>query len=224
MFENILLKVHFVAENIRENIVDRHREKEYIESYIEDLKTDSSSLSEAITTIQQYTTMIDSLMYLLNNPGVNLSGNDLYYYARFVTKVNFFKSNDRTIAQLKNSGDFRLIKNQQASDSIMSYQQQLENLETNKEIEQKETAFLYPYISRLFDPDVFESMVDNYGNINKPVNNPSLRNVDQKEIKEFMFYLHQKKTSYIYAIDFLVGLHTKAVNLITLLQKEYQLK
>src|SRR6185312_16528650 len=43
----------FVAENIRENTVDRHREKEYIESYIEDLKTDSSSLSEAITSIQR---------------------------------------------------------------------------------------------------------------------------------------------------------------------------
>jgi hypothetical protein len=50
----------FVAENIRENIVDRHREKEYIESFIEDLKTDSSSLSEAITTIQRNKTMIDS--------------------------------------------------------------------------------------------------------------------------------------------------------------------
>lgn len=214
----------FVAENIRENIVDRHREKEYIESFIEDLKTDSSSLSEAITTIQRNKTMIDSLMYLLINPGVHLSGNDLYYYARFVTKVNFFKSNDRTIAQLKNSGGLRLIRNQQASDSIMSYQQLLESLGANKEIEQKETAFLYPYLSRLFDPDVFESMVDNYGNINRPMNNPSLRSVNQEQIKEFMFYLHQKKTSYIFAIDFLNNLHAKAVNLIRFLQQEYQVK
>jgi len=211
----------FVAENIRENIVDRHREKEYIESFIEDLKIDSSSLSEAITTIQGYETMIDSLMYLLSNPGVNLSGSNLYYYARFVTKVNFFKSNDRTIAQLKNSGGLRLIKNQQASDSIMSYQQLLEGLGANKEIEQKETAFLYPYLSRFFDPDVFESMVDNHGNINRPMNNPSLRNVNQEQIKEFKFYLHQKKTSYVFAIDFLNNLHAKAVSLIRFLQQEY---
>ena len=214
----------FVAENIRENIVDRHREKEYIESFIEDLKTDSSSLSEAITSIHRNKTMIDSLMYLLSNTGVNLSGNDLYYYARFVTKVNFFKSNDRTIAQLKNSGGLRLIKNQQASDSIMSYQQLLENLGTNKEIEEKETAFLYPYLSRLFDPNVFESMVDKYGDINRPVTNPSLRNVDQEQIKEFMFYLHQKKTSYIFTIDFLNGLQAKAVNLIRFLQQEYNVE
>jgi hypothetical protein len=214
----------FVAENIRENIVDRHREKEYIESFIEDLKTDSSSLSEAITSIQRNKTMIDSLMYLLSNPGLNLSGNDLYFYARFVTKVNFFKSNDRTIAQLKNSGGLRLIRNQQASNSIMSYQQLLESLEINKEIEEKETAFLYPYLSRLFDSAVFESMVDNNGNINRPMNNPSLRSVNQEEIKEFMFYLHQKKTSYIFTIDFLNNLHAKAVNLIRFLQQEYQVK
>jgi len=213
----------FVAENIRENTVDRHREKEYIESYIEDLKTDSSSLSEAITSIQRNKTMIDSLMYMLSNPGVNLSGNDLYYYARFVTKVNFFKSNDRTITQLKYSGGLRLIRNQQVSDSIMSYQQMLEYLGTNKEIEQKETAFLYPYLSRLFEPDVFETMVDNYGNINRPMNNPTLRNVNQEQIKEFIFYLHQKKTSYIFTIDFLNNLHAKAVNLIKFLQ-EYQVK
>jgi hypothetical protein len=214
----------FIAENIRENIVDRHREKEYIESFIEDLKTDSSSLSEAITSIQRNKAMIDSLMYMLSNPGANLSGNDLYYYARFVTKVNFFKSNDRTIAQLKNSGGLRLIKNQQASDSIMSYQELLESLGTNKEIEQKETMFLYPYLSRLFDPNVFETMVDNYGNINRPASNPTLRSGNQQEIKEFMFYLHQKKTSYIFTIDFLNNLHAKAVNLIRFLQQEYQVK
>jgi hypothetical protein len=214
----------FVAENIRQNTVDRHREKEYVESFIEDLKTDTSSLSESITTIQRNKTMIDSLMYLLSNLGVGLSGNDLYYYARFVTKVNFFKSNDRTITQLKNSGGLRLIENQQASDSIMSYEQLLEDLETNKEIEQKETAFLYPYLSALFDPNIFESMVDSYGIINRPVNNPSLRNVNQEQIKEFMFYLHQKKTSYIFAIDFLNNLQVKAVNLIKFLQQEYQVK
>jgi hypothetical protein len=211
----------FFTENQREHYIESKRENQYIKSFIEDLKTDTSSLSESITTIQRNKTMIDSLMYLLNNPG-GLSGNDLYYYARFVTKVNFFKSNDRTITQLKNSGGLRLIRNQQASDSIMSYEQLLENLETNKEIEQRETAFLYPYLSKLFDPNVFESMVDNYGIINRPVNNPSLRNVNQEQIKEFMFYLHQKKTSYLFTIDFLNALHAKAVNLIRFLQQEYQ--
>jgi hypothetical protein len=106
----------------------------------------------------------------------------------------------------------------------MSYQQMLESLETNKEIEQRETGFLYPYLSRLFDPNVFESMVDNYGTINRPVNNPSLRNVNQEQVREFIFYLHQKKTSYIFAIDFLNNLHAKAVNLIRFLQQEYQVE
>ena len=67
-------------------------------------------------------------------------------------------------------------------------------------------------------------MVDKYGDINRPVTNPSLRNVDQEQIKEFMFYLHQKKTSYIFTIDFLNGLQAKAVNLIRFLQQEYNVE
>jgi hypothetical protein len=71
----------FFMENQRESYVESKRENEFIKSLIEDLKTDSSSLSESITTIQRHKTMIDSLMYLLSNPHVNLPGNNLYYYA-----------------------------------------------------------------------------------------------------------------------------------------------
>jgi hypothetical protein len=106
----------------------------------------------------------------------------------------------------------------------MSYQQLIEELITNKEIEQKETEFLYPYLSRLFDPAVFEAMQDDFGNINRPNGNPSLRNASPDEIKEFKFYLHQKKTSYIFAEDFLKNLHIKAENIMIFLQQEYHVQ
>ena len=214
----------FFVENLREHNVEAKREKQYIKSFIEDLKMDTSSLSMWIKIIHGNRNKIDSLIYLLGRPGIESSGNDLYYYARFATKINFFKSNDRTITQLKNSGGLRLIRNQQASDSIMSYQELMEGLVTNKEIEQKETEFLYPYLSRLFDPAIFEAMQDDFGNINRPTGNPPLRNANQDEIKEFKFYLHQKKTSYIFAEDFLKKLRIKAENIITFLQKEYALE
>ena len=38
----------FLAENMRERIVERHREKDYIISMIEDLQTDTANLSLVI--------------------------------------------------------------------------------------------------------------------------------------------------------------------------------
>ncbi len=215
----------FFVENLREHYIESQREKEYIKSFIEDLKTDTLSASGWINILEERRMMMDSLMYLLSShSGITTSSNnDLYYYARVVTKINFFKPSDRTITQLKNSGGLRLIRNQQSSDSIMSYQQLLEDMQSNREIEDKETEFLYPYLSKLFDPIVFETMVDKYGNTNRPVNNPPLRSADQEQIKEFLFYLHQKKTSYAFAIDLLKNLQIKAYNVIRFLQEEYHL-
>jgi hypothetical protein len=214
----------FFVENQREYYVEGKKEKEFIKSFTEDLKTDTLSLSVWIKNIQEYKTKIDSLMYLLSQPDLNSYGNNIYYYARFATRQSFFKSNDRTITQLKNSGGLRLIRNQEVSNSIMSYQQDLEDIEANREIAEKETAFLYPYLSRIFDPAVFETMTDNSGEISRPSNNPSLRNTNQDQIKEFLFYLHQKKTSYIFTVALLKNLRNKAEDILTFLKKEYDLQ
>ena len=221
----IAVTLGFFVENVREHYIENQREKEYIKSFIEDLKTDTLSASSWIGILVERHMMMDSLTYLLSHSGTGTSSNnDLYYYARVVTKINFFKPSDRTITQLKNSGGLRLIRNQQASDSIMSYQQLLEDLQTNRGIEEKETEFLYPYLSKFFDPIIFETMVDKDGNTNRPVNNPPLRNVNQEQVNEFLFYLHQKKTSYIFAIAFLKDLRIKAGNIVRFLQQEYYLK
>ena len=214
----------FFVENMREHYIESQREKEYISSFIEDLKADTLSASDWINTLEERKIMMDSLIYLLSHYGINTSGNDIYYYARFATRSNFFRPNDRTITQLKNSGGLRLIHNQQSSDSIMSYQQVLGGMEINRDVEQTETEFLYPYLSKLFDPVVFETMVDESGQIKRPVNNPPLRTKDHLQIKEFVFYIHQKKTSYIFAIDFLRTLQVKASNIIKFFQQEYSLK
>jgi hypothetical protein len=212
----------FFVENLREHYVESQREKEYINSFIEDLKTDTLSASNWINILEERHLMLDSLIYFLSFQGLSTSkNNDIYYYARFTTKTNFFRPNDRTITQLKNSGGLRLIRNQQSSDSIMSYEQLLEGLQINREIEERETAFLYPYLAKLFEPNIFETMVDKFGNINRPVNNPPLRTTDQQQIKEFLFYLHEKKTSYIFAIAFLKDVHIKAGNIMRFLQQEY---
>ena len=57
----------FVAEQIREDFTDHSREKEYMKLMVEDLKSDTVSLSSNIRLRQQRNDMIDSLIYLKNH-------------------------------------------------------------------------------------------------------------------------------------------------------------
>ena len=55
----------FFVENLREHNVEAKREKQYIKSFIEDLKMDTSSLSEWIKIIHGNRNKIDSLIYFV---------------------------------------------------------------------------------------------------------------------------------------------------------------
>src|ERR1700689_2896332 len=72
----------FFAESIRENISDREREKQYMESMIEDLKSDTAQLAANIDFRQKRNIMIDSLIYLLSSPDYKAELNNIYYYGR----------------------------------------------------------------------------------------------------------------------------------------------
>ena len=98
----------FVAENIRESLSDRSKEKEYISSIKKDLAADTSALDIWLPTLFQRVKDFDTLISLLQVKGVNPHGAELYYYARLSTRSRVFSANNNTIVELKNSGNFRL--------------------------------------------------------------------------------------------------------------------
>ncbi|HUQ64748.1 MAG TPA: hypothetical protein VM101_01235 [Flavitalea sp.] len=110
----------FVAENIREHSVERHREIEYIQSIKNDLKTDTTKLGIIIKGYNENLKRQDSIkkMFLQMDKGFNLA------IDRNMDGLRGFPDfiyTDGTIQQLKNSGGFRLIQHQKAVDSIMAY-------------------------------------------------------------------------------------------------------
>ena len=106
----------FVAENIREISVERHREKEFIHSMINDLKNDTTKLGKNIFAFQQILLEHDTLKktYPLLAKGFNQV---FYTHLNALTSYPDFIYTDGTIQQLKNSGGLRLIKNHTAVDS-----------------------------------------------------------------------------------------------------------
>ncbi len=114
----------FFAENIREHFVNKGKENEYIKSFYEDLSNDERSLPELIASIR-YNQLIpaDSLPALLSNASTTTRANDIYRFLRMITRqqgINVFITK-RTIEQLKNAGEMRLITNKQITDSLVDY-------------------------------------------------------------------------------------------------------
>jgi hypothetical protein len=112
----------FLTENIRENKVERHREKEYVMSLIRDVKEDTASIKYTIRRNQNQIKGLDSLLTILEKPLTKDNVEEFYLLTfKYLNNYTGFTTNDITMTQLKNSGGLRLIENNAVSDSIVSY-------------------------------------------------------------------------------------------------------
>ena len=214
----------FLAEYQLEHIIEHNREKQFIKSFIEDLKTDTAAIRQILVFRTQKMERMDSLMLLLGSQQIKGHENDLYFFGRTLIRTLWFRSNDRTITQLKNSGSLRLIRNEQAADSMMSYQKLVETIMANQEDDRIERRAADPLLTRMFNPFVFNKMLDDFNNINKPVNNPSLRSYDASVQQDLAYCINQIKGSNIIIKTRLELLNEKAKNGIEFLKREYHLE
>jgi hypothetical protein len=112
----------FFAESIRENISNRAKESKYMESLVSDLKSDTTETDVAIKRWHGYNANLDSLLFLLKQARSQQNINGMYgLLSREFFHFNLFKYDDKTIEELKSSGDFRLIKKESIASQIMSY-------------------------------------------------------------------------------------------------------
>ena len=120
----------FFAESLRETISEKRIEKEYIVSFLSDLKADDATFDFIIpleeTSIKGLDTMLNTLNHL---PYTDSSIRLMYYLSReYTMRITPMVYSLRTITQLKNSGGLRLIADRQASDSIVSYNKTVDDI------------------------------------------------------------------------------------------------
>ncbi len=112
----------FFAESLRENMADREKEKEYIQSLVQNLKDDTSTMNNVVA---ENTMKLEKLKEVMSFSLKNLSDPAIrklfYRTCNFIGYYAVFKSNDATMLQLKNSGGLRLIKRKNVADSISFY-------------------------------------------------------------------------------------------------------
>ena len=214
----------FLAEYQLEHTIEHQREKQYVQSLIEDLKLDQTILSQHIVHVKSGLSMMDSMIVLLNAPSliIDKSG-QLYYLARLAPRLKPLSLNNRTLEQLKNSGNFRLIRNLATSNKIMTYYEKLPLINLLQSINETEFTEYKKVAAKIFDPNILIQMEDDNGDIKRIIDNPPLRTTDNELLKElsvFSVYMHGTKKTVIKTDE---DLKVEGADLIVYLQKEYHL-
>lgn len=151
----------FIAENIRENISDRAKEKEYIKGFINNLKVDTSNLKMIIKDSKRRIGGIDSLIKMAHLDVSTVVNRKLFYtYSRQnLLSVNFFKSDDVTLTQLRNSGGYRLIQKGSASDSIVKYDQSSTEIYVQETVYRRSINYTEEALFELIDMTILNDTV-----------------------------------------------------------------
>jgi hypothetical protein len=119
----------FFVENQREHYVEHIREKQYIKLMIADLQADTAMMNKVLTTLEVRALHVDSMLMLLTSyPTHDEKVIQAYSYTYPALNNITFSFNDRTITQLKNSGNMRIIRNQKVNDGIIQYWNQINNV------------------------------------------------------------------------------------------------
>ena len=148
----------FIAENIREHAVENDRAKEFMESMVADLKTDSSTLVNMKSNFRLVSTHIDSLIPLLNtNELLDKNATEIYQHQVDLNRFRKWIYSDRTIDQLKNSGNFRLIRDKAVSSGISKYDGFIRNFidEMQKNLIQRQANDITEIGNSIFKSSVF---------------------------------------------------------------------
>jgi len=112
----------FLAENQREHLIEHRREKQYMRSLLEDLRTDTATINKIYNLGLIQKASLDSLIEW-GNLGFFKEENigKLYMLQGRTNRFLNIRLEDGTSSQLKNAGGMRLIRNTAVIDCIRQY-------------------------------------------------------------------------------------------------------
>lgn len=214
-----------LAEYKLEHIIEHQREIKYIRSLIKDVELDIGSMQRSYETKSLQISYFDSLRNLLKEGSEN-HPSDFYFYARQITRYANFQYHDRTIQQLKNAGNLRLIRNQTAADSITVYDnEKIKAALLQQDGEMDMRRFIsYNLLGKIFDPFIWNDMTDTTGKISKPVVVPSILTNDPLLLREFSFKVVTLRGTLLATNRTISTAIQSAHRLIELLKMEYKLE
>jgi hypothetical protein len=217
----------FFAEQIRESFVQRGEEKEYIQSFYEDLSSDERNLPTLLKWVQKDIDISDSLKQLLNKADLNTRANEAYVDLRYLIRqlgIKIFVS-ERTISQLKNAGQMRLIQNKMVTDSILDYYKNVETISSLQEASLAQKAKLRTLYAPLLKSDDWDKVIaKNSDHVINPKDDLHFRSVNPDTINECLLEISDIKGIHNGFKYEMIDLKNQATRLKKLISEHYSVE
>ena len=212
----------FLAEYKLEHKIEKDREVQFIHSLVSDLNDDTVSISHQIEKIKTGISYFDSLSILLQTPELaRKCGESIYYTARLGVRLTPLVNNSRTIDQLKNSGGFRLIHDQETSNRIMKYYSGFPEVRKIEEIFSGENEAFKEVASKVMDQSIYRVQIKPDNTVTRIPGNHQLLTYDITSLNQLGFYAVQMNGSRTGMLQMLQKLKASAEDLLQYLEKKY---
>jgi hypothetical protein len=215
----------FVAENIRENSVERHREKQFMSALIKDLQLDSVQFSRIRTGNAYKLKLTDSVItYFGLNQNKTIPAT-IYGKAFELIRGAAFFQNSGTIDQLKNSGGLRLITKRTVVDSIQGYDLGVKRLTVRDKFEVDEVVKNIDLLQKLFDGQSLSQLfIDTMYNKKTQDLKNTFISLNTVYLSEYLNHLREFRFLIFEDMKLRDQIALKAFNLLSLIKKEYHLE
>ncbi len=127
----------FFAENIREYLSDRTKERDDMSGLMKNLTSDSLTIESGLQVYGAVEMQIDSLMTLIKTGKYTENMKAVYRMAYQTRGSRVFEYSNATFQEIENSGDMRLIRNDNIRNDLINY-----NNTINTDIRSLETRLL----------------------------------------------------------------------------------
>jgi hypothetical protein len=218
----------FLAEYQLEHVIENQREEKYAASFLEDIKKDTAYLNGEIPYWKDLLIHMDTIRAEIEKPSSVRNNLSLYKSMSYIRTYSNFEYHDRTIEQLKNGGNFRLIKKSIVADSIIDYDASIKSILRDQESQSNDIYRNLNYLQdKILNSKYFYDAVNNPKFVDSIFkNNPNAFIISaQKESELFEYYnrlqFYRQITSY--RVGSLNRINRRATNLIKLIKTEYHL-
>jgi hypothetical protein len=216
----------FLAEYQLEHLIEHQRERSYIRSMIEDISQDTIEIKEVINfNIDKFRGM-DSLIILLNTSQINSDDERQLYKLNRKYAANIYTMifGDRTMRQLINSGNMRLIRKQGTADSILNYYgQPKDDIMGQEEVYVEMSKRLLFTAEDIFDHQFSALKMDSNNDFyrSKPQAEIRLLTHDGKTIKKYAQMVSTAQGMLSVYLNLLLEMKQRAERLLIYLEHEY---
>jgi hypothetical protein len=227
----------FLAEYKLEHTIEHQREKQYMTTMLEDLKSDTALLSFAMRYWDTINHSIDSVADAVDPTLTTIDQVKAYNHLNSAFNYFSFSPNDRTISQLKNSGGFRVIRDKEVANKIILLDQLNNDAMVNianqhnffyeTVVKLRNRIFVQEVINRLFNEYRYKPAPQSaYSRMDSMIKNagiPSQPGTQQAMMFEFKNALLAYRQDYYNMIWGYNSLKSKMDELIMLVEKNYRL-